>query len=49
MKIMAWNCQGIGQSLVVQELKYQIKNENPDVIFLTKTKCKSDEVRRKLG
>lgn len=48
MKIMAYNCQGIGQSLTGRELKFQIKNANPTFIFLTETKCKSEEVKKKI-
>lgn len=47
MKIMVWNCQGIRQSLTVRELKFQIKNKNPKFIFLSETKCKSNELRKK--
>lgn len=48
MRIMAWNYQGIRQSLTVQELKSQIRSKNPDIIFPSETKCQSINFRRKI-
>lgn len=38
MKIVAWNCQGLGNPHVVQSLKFLKQQQNPDIIFLCETK-----------
>jgi len=52
MKILAWNCRGLGNPRAVRALRGLIKDEDPDIIFLSETKCKSPEmekIRQKLG
>lgn len=48
MKILAWNCRGIGGSSTVSQLKESIRFHNPDIVFLSKTKQKK-EIMRKVG
>jgi hypothetical protein len=38
MKILAWNCRGLAHSSTVLSLRTFIRNENPDIVFLTETK-----------
>lgn len=47
MKIMAWNCQGIEQSLTVWAMKSLIQTQNLDIIFLSETKYIGSEFRKK--
>lgn len=39
MKLTAWNYQGIEQSLTTIALGDLLKSRNPDVFFLSETKC----------
>lgn len=45
MKICAWNCQGIGGTLIVHCLRGIIKSRQPDLIFLMETKNKDEVVQ----
>ncbi|KAL4309037.1 hypothetical protein GQ457_01G015870 [Hibiscus cannabinus] len=38
MKILCWNCQGLGQSQVVYSLQMVVQKIDPDVIFLPDTR-----------
>jgi len=38
MKMVCWNCQGLGNSLIVQALKALTAKEKPDFLFLMETK-----------
>jgi exonuclease III len=38
MKILSWNCQGLGNPRTVRALKKLINNYQPDIIFLMETK-----------
>lgn len=52
MKILTWNCQGLGNSWTVQALHQMVKNEKPIVVFLSETRSDArtiDSVRRKIG
>ncbi|KAL0345399.1 UNVERIFIED_CONTAM: putative mitochondrial protein [Sesamum radiatum] len=40
MKILAWNCQGLGSSWTVRVLNELIRLHNPGLVFLSETKCK---------
>lgn len=48
MKILAWNCRGIGGNSTVSQLKESIRFHNPDIIFLSETK-QSIEIMQKDG
>lgn len=48
MKILAWNCRGIGGTFTVSQLKESIRLHNPDKMFLCETKQIAD-VMRKVG
>lgn len=41
MKVLSWNCQGLGNPLTVRALKGLISDLKPDVIFLMETKKSS--------
>ncbi|CAB4268375.1 unnamed protein product [Prunus armeniaca] len=41
MKILVWNCQGIGGNLTVSSLKEQVKLHIPDMVLLLETKTRS--------
>lgn len=45
MKILAWDCQGIGPKLTRDHLDSCIFNYNPDVIFLSETKSSDSKVQ----
>jgi len=38
MKIISWNCQGLGNPLTVQALRALVVHEKPEVVFLMETK-----------
>jgi exonuclease III len=38
MKILSWNCQGLGNPGTVRALKLLIANNNPEILFLMETK-----------
>ncbi|MCI76476.1 hypothetical protein A2U01_0097746, partial [Trifolium medium] len=38
MKVMSWNCQGLGNPRTVRALQKLLANNHPDIIFLTETK-----------
>jgi exonuclease III len=41
MKILPWNCRGLAQSSTIRSLRALIRKNNPDIIFLSKTKTAS--------
>ncbi|XP_062021093.1 uncharacterized protein LOC133737577 [Rosa rugosa] len=52
MRILCWNCQGIGNPRTVQGLKGLMSLNVPSIVFLSETKCTAAEmvdVRRQLG
>lgn len=52
MRIISWNCQGLGNPLTVQELRALKAQEWPNMVFLMETKNKVmiiDKIRRKLN
>ncbi|KAK4389704.1 hypothetical protein Sango_2307400 [Sesamum angolense] len=40
MKLIVWNCQGLGFPWTVQVLNKLIRLHNPALVFLSETKCK---------
>jgi len=38
MKIISWNCQGLGSPLTVQALTALVAKEKPNILFLMETK-----------
>lgn len=38
MRLLAWNCRGLGGPSTVSQLKESIRLSLPDIIFLCKTK-----------
>lgn len=48
MKILAWNCRGIGGTSTVSKLKESIRLHNLDIMFLSETKHIVD-IMRKVG
>jgi exonuclease III len=52
MKIIAWNCQGLGNTLAVSGLLKCQKSEEADILFLFETKMeerKMETIRLKVG
>ncbi|PPS07268.1 hypothetical protein GOBAR_AA13375 [Gossypium barbadense] len=43
MKILCWNCRGIGNPEIVHELKKMLVANDPDVIFLCETKINANK------
>ncbi|KAK5802521.1 hypothetical protein PVK06_030121 [Gossypium arboreum] len=43
MKILCWNCRGIGNPVTVHELKQMAVANDPDIIFLSETKINVDK------
>ncbi|KAB2025296.1 hypothetical protein ES319_D06G140800v1, partial [Gossypium barbadense] len=46
MKLLCWNCRGLGNPMTVRELKQLIIANNPDIIFLCETKMLSNNFTR---
>ncbi|KAA3462544.1 LINE-1 reverse transcriptase isogeny [Gossypium australe] len=42
MKILCWNCRGVGNPATVRELKQLLVANDPDIVFLCETKCHSN-------
>jgi len=38
MRLISWNCQGLGNPLTVQALRALVAREKPDILFLMETK-----------
>jgi hypothetical protein len=52
MNLLSLNCRGLGNPQIVRELHALVKQEDPSVVFLTKTRLELknlDLVRRQLG
>ena len=52
MKILAWNCCGLGNPRAVRALRGLVKDEDPDIVFLSETKGTAPEmerIKRRLG
>lgn len=46
MRLLSWNCQGLGNPYTVQELLLLIKEQEPTVLFLSETRLDSIGVER---
>lgn len=49
MKILSWNCRGLGNLAIVSELRQLLVANIPDIIFLSETNlrtCEFDRIRR---
>ncbi|TYH28589.1 hypothetical protein ES288_A02G155300v1 [Gossypium darwinii] len=46
MKILSWNCRGVGNPTIVRELKQLIVANVSDIVFLYETKIKSNGFQR---
>ncbi|XP_042942727.1 uncharacterized protein LOC122276878 [Carya illinoinensis] len=52
MKLLSWNCRGLGNPRTVRELHQLVKEKSPQVVFLSETKCNRERVemvRNRLG
>ncbi|TYH01227.1 hypothetical protein ES288_A09G041000v1 [Gossypium darwinii] len=43
MKILCWNCRGIGNPTTVRELKQMLVANDPDIVFLCETKINANK------
>ncbi|XP_042504810.1 uncharacterized protein LOC122081684 [Macadamia integrifolia] len=46
MKILSWNCRGLGRAPTIRSLLHLSKQEKPDVVFLIETKCGQQRVEQ---
>ncbi|XP_050212592.1 uncharacterized protein LOC126664301 [Mercurialis annua] len=46
MKLMCWNCQGLGSALTVKNLKMLCRSNSPDVVFLMETKNSISKIKK---
>ena len=44
MRALAWNCWGIGNASIVRVLKVLIRENQPDLVFLSKTKIDEEKM-----
>jgi exonuclease III len=52
MKLISWNCQGLGNPGVVRDLQQMVKEKKPTLLFLMETKSRQrtmEVLRVKLG
>ena len=49
MKVVAWNCRGLGNQPAVQGLLDMQKAEDPDILFLSETKLDRNRMQRFKG
>lgn len=52
MRLLSWNCQGLGNPRTVQDLDHLVKVNKPNIILLMKTrlrKSKMDRIKYVLG
>jgi exonuclease III len=47
MKIISWNCRGLGNPTAVRALKKLLKTQCPDLVFLMETRLKADDKKAK--
>lgn len=46
MKMLSWNCQGLGNPLTFQELRVIVTQERPNLVFIMETKNSEQKVLR---
>ena len=46
MRLMSWNCRGVGRAPTARSLKALVRDEGPDVLFLVETKVKSPKLEK---
>ena len=44
MKVVSWNCRGLGGSIKVESLKNILNDEKPDILLVQEAKMPEDEV-----
>jgi hypothetical protein len=46
MRLLSWNCRGIGRAPTARSLKALVRDEGPDVLFLAETKVSSPRLEK---
>jgi exonuclease III len=49
MKILSWNCRGLSRPTAIQTLRRLIRDQSPDILFLTETKSSLPQVSATLN
>jgi exonuclease III len=47
MKLLSWNCRGLGKSSAVRALRQLILTHHPDIVFLTETKLLAADFKKR--
>jgi exonuclease III len=52
MSLVSWNCQGLGNPWIAQDLCLMVRDKRPNILFLMETKCRKNKmegIKVKLG
>jgi exonuclease III len=48
MKLLSWNCRGLGKPAAIRDFKKILQTHKPDIVFLMETKLQSTDFHKKV-